>query len=552
MSKPFDASGVPRNSSPTDASSHIPTPGATENGDEGKAPVYGKVEDVLGDKEVEERYTTSDDRRQVSFISAVFLIFNRMVGTGIFATPAEIVSLSGSVGLSLFIWVIGMLIAGAGMMTYLEFGTGIPRNGGEKNYLEYVYRRPKFLVTAMYAGYVVLLGWAGSNSVIFGEYILSAANVEVNRWNQRGVGLACVTSAFLIHGLALKWGLRLQNLLGVIKLLILLLIIVSGFAALGGHLKIDKPDNFSNAFAGTTGSAYGIVTALYNVIWSYIGYSNANYALSETKNPVQTLKRAAPAALILVSILYMLANIAYFAAVPKADIISSGRIVAATFFRNIFGTRAERVLSVFVALSAFGNVLSVIFSQGRLVQEIGREGILPFSRLWASNKPLNAPFMGLFEHWLVSVIIMIAPPPGDAYNFILNLISYPLAVVNVFVAAGLVHLYLHPFSVHRNPQHWNPPVRATLPIALFFLLSNIYLVVAPFVPPSARQNVYEHLPYYLHCVVGIGILLAGAVYWAFWAVILPKIGGYELIRENRIGGDGWSSNVFSRRAIVKS
>jgi len=56
---------------------------------------------------------------------------------------------------------------------------------------------------------------------------------------------------------------------------------------------------------------YGIVTALYNVIWSYIGYSNANYALSETKNPVKTLKRAAPAALILVSILYMLTNVSH-------------------------------------------------------------------------------------------------------------------------------------------------------------------------------------------------------------------------------------------------
>jgi hypothetical protein len=58
-----------------------------------------------------------------------------------------------------------------------------------------------------------------------------------------------------------------------------------------------------------------------------------------------------------------------------------------------------------------------------VVQEIGREGILPFSRLWASNKPRNAPFMGLFEHWLVSVIIMLAPPPGDAYNFILKYAS---------------------------------------------------------------------------------------------------------------------------------
>lgn len=496
-------------------------------------------------------YITSSERRQVGFISAVFLMFNRMVGTGIFATPSEILSLSGSVGLALFMWVAGMLIAFAGMAVYMEFGTAIPRNGGEKNYLEYVYRKPKFLATAMYAAYVVLLGWAGSNSVVFGEYILNAAQVEVNRWNQRGIGLACITAAFLIHGLALNWGLRLQNFLGVIKLLILILIIICGFVALGGHLRIDKPDNFSNAFAGTTGSAYGVVTALYNVIWSYIGYSNANYALSEVKDPVRTLKRAGPAAIILVSILYMLVNIAYFAAVPKADIVGSGRILAASFFRNIFGPRAERVLSVFVALSAFGNVLSVIFSQGRLVQEIGREGVLPFSKLWASNKPLNAPFMGLFEHWCVSVIIMLAPPPGDAYNFILNVISYPLAVVNVFVAGALIHLYLHPFFASRNGERWQPPIRATLPVAVFFLLSNIYLVVAPFVPPDDGQNVYEHLPYYLHCVVGIGVFVAGAIYWLFWAVILPKLGNYQLVRESELMDDGWTRNVFSRRPLLE-
>lgn len=365
-------------------------------------------------------YTTSASRRQIGPISAIFLIFNRMIGTGIFATPSSILALSGSIGLSLLMWVFGMLIALAGMLCYMEFGTGLPRNGGEKNYLEHVFKKPKFLITSMYAMYVVLLGWAGSNSVVFGEYILNAANVEVNRWNQRGVGVACITVAFLIHGFAVNWGLRLQNFLGIIKLLILVLIIISGFAALGGHLQIEKPDNFSNAFEGTTGSAYGVVTALYNVIWSYIGYSNANYALSETKNPVRTLKIAAPTALIIVSILYMLANIAYFAAVPKAEILSSGRILAASFFRNMFGSRAERALSVFVALSAFGNVLSVIFSQGRIVQEIGREGILPFSRLWASNKPFNSPFMGLFEHWVVSVAIMLGPPPGDAYNFILK------------------------------------------------------------------------------------------------------------------------------------
>lgn len=87
------------------------------------------------------------------------------------------------------------------------------------------------------------------------------------------------------------------------------MIVVAGWAALGGVLKIEKPNNFENAFEGTTGSAYGVVTALYNVIWSFVGYSNANYALSETKNPVRTLKIAAPLALGIVSVLYILANV---------------------------------------------------------------------------------------------------------------------------------------------------------------------------------------------------------------------------------------------------
>jgi amino acid transporter len=152
------------------------------------------------------------------------------------------------------------------------------RNGGEKNYLEYVFKKPKFLATAMYAAYAVLLGWAASNSVVFGEYILNAADVEVGRWNQRGIGLACITAAFLIHALAVKWGLRLQNLLGVVKLVIIVFVVVCGWVALAGHMHIENPPhNFRNAFEGTTGSGYGIVMALYNVIWSFIGYSNANY-----------------------------------------------------------------------------------------------------------------------------------------------------------------------------------------------------------------------------------------------------------------------------------
>jgi amino acid transporter len=125
-------------------------------------------------------------------------------------------------------------------------------------------------------------------------------------------------------------------------------------------MKIEKPNNFTNAFEGTTASASSFCLSLYSVIWSYIGFSNVNYALSEVKDPKRTVRIAGPVAIAVVTVLYLLANIAYFAGASKEEITSSGRLVAALLFRNVYGPRAERALSVLVALSALGNVLSVV------------------------------------------------------------------------------------------------------------------------------------------------------------------------------------------------
>jgi amino acid transporter len=69
---------------------------------------------------------------------------------------------------------------------------------------------------------------------------------------------------------------------------------------------------------------------------------------------------------------------------------------------------------VIVLLCLTVNILRTV------VQELGREGILPFSSFFASNQPFNAPLAGLFTEYLVSCIYLIAVPPGDAYIFLIN------------------------------------------------------------------------------------------------------------------------------------
>lgn len=72
-------------------------------------------------------------------------------------------------------------------------------------------------------------------------------------------------------------------------------------------------------------------------------------------------------AVSIAGVIYMLINVAYFAAVPREDIMNleAGKSIAALFFKNVFGSRVETSLSVFVALSAFGTVQAILFSQGR-------------------------------------------------------------------------------------------------------------------------------------------------------------------------------------------
>jgi hypothetical protein len=92
-----------------------------------------------------------------------------------------------------------------------------------------------------------------------------------------------------------------------------------------------------------------------------------------------------------------------------------------------------------------------------------------------------------------------------------------------------------------------------MPVVIFFMLSNIYLVAAPFVPPENGQNIYKTLPYWIHCVVGFGIIFAGGVYYLVWAVILPKLGNYKLVRETTVDEiDGWESSLFVKRPIVSN
>ena len=122
---------------------------------------------------------------------------------------------------------------------------------------------------------IILLETSGANCIAFGQYALLAAGYAIPR--PHGIALAALTFSCLLHTIFLKTGTRLINLLGVFKIILLLLIIFAGFAALAGHLKVPKPDNFNNVFVNSSTDAYDYIAAINNILFTYSGWQGANY-----------------------------------------------------------------------------------------------------------------------------------------------------------------------------------------------------------------------------------------------------------------------------------
>jgi len=91
------------------------------------------------------------------------------------------------------------------------------------------------------------------------------------------------------------------------------------------------------------------------------------------QNPVKQLRRNGFLSLTIVAILYVLANIAYFSAIPKDELREAREIAASLFFQRIFGSgKAVRGLNFLIALSSFGNLLAVLLGSSRMLRGCGR------------------------------------------------------------------------------------------------------------------------------------------------------------------------------------
>lgn len=242
-------------------------------------------------------------------------------------TPAIVLKSTGSVGASLLLWAFGAVVGMAALLVWLELGLSVPkfevpdrdttdlhrendtmlqsvpRNGGEKNYLEHIYKSPKVRTTCMYGVIYVILGNLSGNAIAFGIYVMEAAGIKGHDSAIRGLAIASLTFACLLHASWRRGGIVVNNTLALLKVLVLLAIIIMGFAASAGasfghgavHGKTTNPtthkatSNFDihSSFPGGRSDTAGYADSLLFVVYTYSGYEQPFYVGGRAELPIQ-------------------------------------------------------------------------------------------------------------------------------------------------------------------------------------------------------------------------------------------------------------------------
>ncbi len=344
--------------------------------------------------------------REISLGSSTLIVIGNIIGVGIFTTSGLVAGELGESRWLIGVWLVGGVLALMGALCYSTLARETPRAGGE-----YAFLYPAFgPLIAFYAGWAsLLIGFsapiaAGSIGLVAyaGPLLPFSTSGELASKATSVVVLLLVTAGI---SSGLRSGTRLHSLLTVLNLglLILFASAVLWQSSSSSHLAavLDSQTEAGGFSLATLGS-----TIIF-VMFVYSGWNAAAYVAEEVRDPRMNVPVALVSGTVVVIGGYLLINLAYFSAVPVAEL--RGKIaVAEVVAKASFGPWGSHLLSLLVGTSIVSSITAMSIAGPRVYFAMARDGLLPevLSRVDSRRKvPTHAIW---FQAAVAVILILIA------------------------------------------------------------------------------------------------------------------------------------------------
>jgi APA family basic amino acid/polyamine antiporter len=418
--------------------------------------------------------------RQLGLWDGVSLVMGIMIGSGIFLMAGSIAVQLDSLAAVVSVWAFGGLLSLCGAAALSELGAALPAAGGLYVYLTRSYGPGVGFVYGWSAMALIHAGSIATLAAAFGLY--AAPLLGLSPGQQQLLRLLCIGAFVAVNCLGLVFGKWVQNALTLAKVAGLALMTVALYShGSAGLLR----EHWWPAAAKPGWMSFSV--ALVAVLWAYDGWHFVSFTAGEVRDPSRTLPRSLLIGTTATFVIYLLANVAYYAVLPP-DAIRSTQRVAADAVEAALGPGAALSISLLITISILGAMNGIILGAPRVNWAMARDGL--FFRSFGRVSPrFHTPMVAIIAQGAWAAILTSIGTFQELFSSYVftSWIFYGLAV------AGVVLLR------RREPDLPRPYLCPLYPVTpIFFVAATVGIVVSSFV-----ANFWQAL-------LGVGLICAGA------------------------------------------
>ena len=432
--------------------------------------------------------------RKLGLTETLSIVINRIIGSGIFRTPAPIMFITASVSMFYGVWILGGIATILGALCYAELVAMMPRSGGPYVFLKAAYPPVITFLRGWAMFFVSETGAIAAVALFFSENALIALNFQSGSLPE---GIMAILLVILLTA-ANSFGIQLsgvfQNIFSFLK--VLLLVSIIGLSISQG---IEK-ENFRDAVdkPWTWAGIVSIFTALRYGFFAYSGWEGATYVAEEVKNPRKNLPLSLFLGIGLVMLLYLLVNTAYLNLLGP-ERMGNSKGVAIDSMNIVLGSAGALLVAAAIMVSTFGNVNTQILVKSRTWYAMARDKLF-FNKLATIHPRYKTPNYSMFAQaaW-ASVLILCASFATSAYEAVIDYFSFTSSVFNVLTFASVYVLRKKYPDIQRPYQTWAYPYTLIIVLTIQVTFMLVTLITA-FVPS----------------MLGILLTMSGMIYYRFY------------------------------------